>query len=496
MRLSVPTITRTFTMKPMADVFNLPFPDHLTIAVFDSATPFVPSVDPHYEFDKDSLKKVLQWLDGSFRRNLALTGPTGCGKSSLIEQVCARLNIEVWRVASHEKLEFQEMICTTQLVPGALSGSDTLLGKAASAIKALFGGTSDGEHLLEWLQRVFSSTITQQIPGPVVMAAVRGGVCLVDEVNFLPTGTVGAFNTVLDGGTIAVTETGDVITPDPGFRFAITGNSLDDGDDVAMHRGVRKMNLAFKNRFNWIRMDYMKSIREAAVLGRLVDLPGSLVEAMITVANDTRRAFKAGEIETTISTRGLLEWAKLVQAQKRLLPTAHVKLLTDTLNFALLDGANPTDGDAVRMLLQKTVENLQFSPDAATASNTSSATGETVHLLVNPNAGQPKFWGAITSGSISETIFFESMGSSPKTQTKNTGYYASKQQSKINDGYRVISLPKPEANAMLAIQKITGEYYNRLMAGSPVQVADPQHREALLLIAGVLGNQNWRNLIT
>jgi cobaltochelatase CobS len=467
---------RSFKVAKAAEVFNISAPDSVTVKVYDGRTPFVPEIDPAYEFNRDQLKNVLLWLEGDVAKNLLVQGPTGCGKSSLIEQVCARLNIEVWRIACHSKLEFAEMLGSMTLVPGAMKAQDGLLSKAGAALKSIFKGAEDGETLLEWVSRSLSSgVVTRFQDGPAVTAARRGGVLLMDEGNFLPPSTFGAFNTLLDGGSLLVPETGEIVAPHPQMRVAMTGNAVND-DDTTVYRGIQRMSVALMHRFLTMRVDYMPQTQEAQILAKTVPgLSGQLMEAMLTVANETRAAFKGAVIETTISTRIMVRWAKLIHKRKGALGgPKQTEAISEALRFALLDGANPTDARAIQAILEKTIHGKDFgskqparpsqgaaqaaaAPSPAAGSQTpptpvtaqANAQGLIANLLVNFSGGASKVWAVVerveylpttTSGgktmrSLGHELQYGAFGKALTPKTVDSSYYASKVAEKLRDGY-------------------------------------------------------------
>jgi cobaltochelatase CobS len=455
---------RTFTVAKAAEVFNISAPDAVVVNVFDTATAFVPEVDPAYVFEREALKNVLLWLEGDVSKNLLVQGPTGCGKSSLVEQVCARLNIEVWRVACHSKLEFAEMLGSMTLVPGAMKAQDGLLSKASAALKSIFKGADEGENLLEWLARSLSSgVVTRFQDGPAVTAARRGGVLLMDEGNFLPPSTFGAFNTLLDGGALLVPETGEAVTPHPAFRIVMTGNAVND-DDATVYRGIQRMSVALIHRFLTMRADYMPAVQEAQIIAKTVPLSSHLIEAMLTVAGETRAAFKAAVIETTISTRIMVRWAKLIHKRRGALGTAKQSdAIAEALRFALLDGANRTDAKAVETILNKTIHGRDFGYGKSASGATKAADPQpvdpatssaqaanaaplgtqksTVSLLVHANGGAPKVWAVIetadlTSGvAVAHTLMYGGLGKTLSSKSVDMNYLFHKRPEKIQKGY-------------------------------------------------------------
>ena len=65
---------------------------------------YTPSVDPRYIFH-ESARDVVVWFMHDLDP-LYLYGPTGCGKTTLIKQLAARLNYPTFEVTGHGRLEF------------------------------------------------------------------------------------------------------------------------------------------------------------------------------------------------------------------------------------------------------------------------------------------------------------------------------------------------------------------------------------------------------
>lgn len=484
--------SRNVTMMKVADLFDVSVPDAFVAPVFTERTPDVPAIDPHYVFDKEKLRRVLQWLDGSFEKNFLLTGPTGCGKSSIVLQVCARLNIEVFTIGCHGKLEFSEMLGTTQLAPFVQKRNDSVVSKVGSFISTLTKGKLEGEPVLEWIQRLFSSVVTRYVYGAAALAASRGAVLLCDEINFLHPSTVGAMNTMLDGGPLLIPETGEVIDPEPSFRIAVTGNALDGGDDISLHRGVQRMNVALMNRFLTMRCDYMNALQEYQVLEKATALPGALITHMTQIAEETRKAFKGGVIETTISTRVMRRWAKLIASQQPLLDTPKAQeLVVSELRFALLDGANAEDAEAVIKLLKDKIGEGTTYPVKRAVATSSPAAPQVVHLYALPNNNRPKYWGSVVQGDGTEHVFSEFFGNAPTIQAKKAGHVGTEAPQKLNEGYKVITIPMPVPDAMEFIRKLVVENYKLLQNGSVAALPDPVMRDTMTKICQAIEHPEW-----
>jgi cobaltochelatase CobS len=327
----------------------------------------VPSFEQAYNFQQDHVRKLLLWVGGVSGRNLLITGPTGCGKSSLIEQLCARLGRELYRVPCHGKLEFADLVGQLSILP-------------------------DGS--------------TKFVHGPLPLAMQNGAFLLLDEINFIHPSMIGALNTVLDGGPLLISETGQLIMPHPDFRIVGTGNALDCGNDSPLYRGVQRMNLAFMQRFLTLKVDYLDPKEEARMLNLAIpDLPGKVISILAEVADDVRSAFKRGDIESTVSTRTLVKWAKILHARKSLLMMHPEDELKFSLQFVLTDGLKSDDAMAIEGTLQRRSSGLSLLSGGESlvmqnvvGSEVGDVPKTTMNFLVNPNRegnGTIAFWVGI-----------------------------------------------------------------------------------------------------
>ena len=112
--------------------FHIDAPKTVTIKGRAPGHPAVPPADQQYIFRQATLSDLFTWyLLGE--RSLYLTGPTGCGKSSVIIEVAARLNIPLWNVVAHSRLETPELIGGYRLNTGG--GMDFVPGPLLTAMK-------------------------------------------------------------------------------------------------------------------------------------------------------------------------------------------------------------------------------------------------------------------------------------------------------------------------------------------------------------------------
>lgn len=134
--------------------------------------------------------------------------------------------------------------------------------------------------------------------GPVTTLVREGGVLLLNEIDFMPERiTTVLFGLLDDRREIQLLENGgEVIKAHPDLLVI--------GDHNPNYRGARPMNQAWKDRFaHKLEFDYDKSIERKLIPS----------EALLDVAGKLRAQVDKGEIDTPVSTRGLMAFVKNVQ---------------------------------------------------------------------------------------------------------------------------------------------------------------------------------------
>jgi len=271
----------------------------------------VPAVDPDYVFQDELCRQILVSLRENER--LLLVGPTGCGKSTLIEQLAARLNWPVVRVAAS----------------GGLTESD-LLGEWT---------VRDGETVFNY--------------GFLPRAMKMGAICLVDEIDGIEPSVAFAIHQLMeDQGKLVLLQNGaEVIEPHKRFRLVTTANSLGNGDESGLYAGTKVLNAAFLDRFASVfRMSYMPADLEAQVImSRAPGCRKALAQRLVKVAADVRQARANDEIFCTFSTRRLIELArKQMQLQD----------LSAALDLAILNRLQDSDRHVVFEVCQRHLGDL------------------------------------------------------------------------------------------------------------------------------------------
>lgn len=144
--------------------------------------------------------------------------------------------------------------------------------------------------------------------GPVALAARHGWSVLLDEFDCAGP-LVMALQAALEGQPFTLPRTGERITPAPGFKVFLTGNTLGRGSDRYIN--TRPVNEATLDRVSFLLVQtYPDALTEARILA--ARLPGEyplspdLPAVLATWAAAIREAHAHGRVDDTMTTRRLL----------------------------------------------------------------------------------------------------------------------------------------------------------------------------------------------
>lgn len=241
---------------------------------YEERTEYVPEIDPAYVFPVEETKIILLGIQQ--RDNILCIGDTGTGKTTLFEQICARLNYQV------VKINFDGGITRADLV---------------------------GEWVVKGREMVFQYGVlpfAMELPGTII---------LLDEWDTIQPECAFVIQRPLEKGAskLLILETGgEIRNLHPDNLFAATANTAGQGDDTGLYsQGTRVQNYAQINRFSMtIRLKYMEHAKEVEMLKkRFSELKDSECEALVKAVNEVRAAFSNGELSVPLSTRDLNNWA-------------------------------------------------------------------------------------------------------------------------------------------------------------------------------------------
>jgi len=237
------------------------------------STSLIPKVNPAYHFPEFASGVASDMIEN---KRVMLVGHTGCGKSSLIEQMAARIGQPCLRVNMNG-----------QTTIGDFVGLYTVKG---------------GE--------------TVWVDGALPLAMRNGYWLIIDELGFAESAILSVLNYVLEpNGKLTLKEKGhEIVEPHANFRLFATDNAAGCMSDYrSLYQGTNLMNEAFMDRWRVYHVDYLPAEEEAKVLAASVPrMTIKIATHLVKVANMVREAFRKEEISCTFSLRRLIDWSELM----------------------------------------------------------------------------------------------------------------------------------------------------------------------------------------
>ncbi len=228
----------------------------------------VPMVDDGYVFRVDELKDLVMAIQLNIPT--LVWGFHGSGKTTVIEQACARMRRPLLRVQHTD--------------------------------------TTEEAHIVG--QMVVRNGATEFDYGPLAEAMVKGWVYLADEYDFAHPAVIAVYQAVLEGKPLYIKEAPPaqrLVKPHPHFRFIATGNTNGSGDDTGLYSGTKIGNAAAYSRFGvTIQINYPDPEVEEAILRGNVPVTPDVAKKMVDFAGRIRQMYAAGEISLPISPRELI----------------------------------------------------------------------------------------------------------------------------------------------------------------------------------------------
>lgn len=277
---------------------------------WDGEHPDVPTVDEHYIFRPNHLQRALYAIVTNQREYIQ--GHTGSGKTTLVEQVAARLNWPFLRINFDSEITRMDLI-----------GRDTLVSDSEGNVTSVF---EDG-------------MLPTAMSGPYI--------CCFDELDFVRPDVAYVMQAALEGNGLRITEDGDrLVKPHPMFRMFGTGNTVGQGDEDGMYQGARPQSMAFLDRFTiWDKVDYLDSKqREELVMRKYPALGEKERKQVLQYTTEHLEAFTQGKVIQPISPRGILA---ICQA------TILLGDLKAALEMSVIDRANREDRATLKGLVDR-----------------------------------------------------------------------------------------------------------------------------------------------
>jgi MoxR-like ATPase len=264
-----------------------------------------------------------------------VSGPTGNGKSTTIEQICAKHKRPLIRVNLNTMTDEDQLI-----------GSKTLV---------------DGN--------------VQVVEGPVVLAMRMGIPLLLDEIDAGGANTLLCLQPILEGKPFYFKLKNEMIVPATGFNIFATANTKGKGSDDGRYIGTNVLNEAFLERFAvTFNQDYPSANIEKKIVVNLMNHYGCVnleyAETLVKWADVIRKTFDAGGVDETITTRRLVHIVRAFSIFKD--QAKAIELCTNRFD------------DATRLAFIDLFDKVSNGEEGTDVSTDTSAPAETVETQEQP----------------------------------------------------------------------------------------------------------------
>ena len=199
-----------------------------------------------------------------------VTGLSGNGKTSMIEQACAKIGRSMYRVNITIETDEDDLLGGFRLVNGE----------------------------------------TVWFDGPVIQAMRTGSVLLLDEVDLAST-KIMCLQPILEGKRVFLKKINEYVECQPGFNVVATANTKGKGDDTGNFIGAGVLNEAFLERFPiTIEQEYPAVSIEKKILSKVFDSlsisDSEFIDKLVNWADIIRKTYMEGAIDELITTRRLV----------------------------------------------------------------------------------------------------------------------------------------------------------------------------------------------
>jgi hypothetical protein len=248
----------------------IPFKQKRMTAEIDSVIPEKDKTYVPFGF----FKQLEMIIKSSTFYPVFITGLSGNGKTTMVEQVAAKLKRECIRVNISVETDEDDLI-----------GGNTL---------------QDGNVIYR--------------EGPVLTAMRRGAILLIDEID-RGSNKLMCLQSVLEGKAYFNKKTGEVIKPEKGFNVIATANTKGRGTEDGRFIAAQILDEAFLERFPiTIEQEYPTTTVEKKIVMNKMEFYGKVDEEFATMlinwADIIRKTFNEGGVDEIISTRRLVNIAQ------------------------------------------------------------------------------------------------------------------------------------------------------------------------------------------
>ena len=238
----------------------------------------------------------VQLFEQAFRQRLPvmLTGPTGCGKTRLVEHMGTLLQRPVVTISCHDDLTSSDLVGRFMVTGGDVTWTD----------------------------------------GPLTRAVKTGAICYLDEVVEARHDSLAVLHSLTDHRrALYLDRAGEVVVAPDTFMLVCSYNP-------AYRSSLKELKPSFRQRFVTLPMHYLPPGQEAEVIVAETGLDPAAAQRLVRCATAIRTADQAFHFEPP-STRVLVTAAQLIVAGATELEAAQACILAPlSSDGAITDGLN------------------------------------------------------------------------------------------------------------------------------------------------------------
>lgn len=233
------------------------------------------AIDPAYQPDPSTFADfvAIAEVQEAIRVCPWLYGPQGTGKSSMARHYAAITGRRFVEIRHDMGFEAQEVI--GQNLP-------------------------DGPGAFKWSDGILTQAI--RIPGTVI---------LLDEPTLARPGLLNQYHNLFQFRTLAIKETGELVTVAPGVIFVAADNSTGTGEASATYTGTNQINAATIARFMRVEVQHLSEKDETLILAKRTGIPPEAAAILCRYAAETRVKASNDELTVPASMRDLVPVAIL-----------------------------------------------------------------------------------------------------------------------------------------------------------------------------------------
>jgi len=248
-----------------------------------------------------------------------ITGLTGNGKTTMVEQVCSKLKRECVRVNVSIETDEDDLVGGSTLIDGNVTFRE----------------------------------------GPVILAMRRGAVLLIDEID-RGSNKLMCIQGILEGKPYFNKKNGDVIHPAPGFTVIATANTKGQGSDSGKYIAAQILDEAFLERFPiTVEQEYPSAKVERTIIMNNMEqhscVDEEFADKLVMWAEVIRKTYLEDAVDELISTRRLVHIVKafsMFRDRQKAIELCINRFDSDTKN-AFLDLYKKMEAPAVEPVVEQ-----------------------------------------------------------------------------------------------------------------------------------------------